>query len=218
MIETIVEETRGNEYSIKDISDNECASDNAAGVQFHKKNKKLLEVLTLLLAGPILPFIHFFEEKLADDKEFLQFKQYATTNSNIFYDFARYMSKNYIFYVNKADPNFSKSKNKLHTKPEFEKLLKENANNIFDARVIRRRFLEFVNKHMARALSEAPVNMNSKRISAQYVDPNVSQNFITGSGLQQEHSDNLMNPMRAEKYAKLPSSKFIKPMLKIVVM
>lgn len=36
-IETILEETRGNDYYAKDVSDNEVYySDNATGVQFHK--------------------------------------------------------------------------------------------------------------------------------------------------------------------------------------
>ena len=89
-IEAILEEIKGNKYSLNDISDNEYVSDNAQGVKFYRKHPQLLEVLSFLLAGVILPFVYYFKDKFLEDKNFIEFKKYATTNSNIFFDFARY--------------------------------------------------------------------------------------------------------------------------------
>ena len=154
---------------LKDISDNDISqSDNAIEVQFHKKEPKMLEVLSLQLAGAVLPFVHYFQPTLKD-KDFENFVKYATTNSNIFYDFARYISKNYIFYVSPTDAKSKKNpKNKRYTKREFARLLDEIYSNIFEPKVIRKRFLEFVNKHLARALSEAPMKLGSSKISEKY--------------------------------------------------
>lgn len=73
-------------------------SDNNIEVQFHKKEPKTLEVLSFQLASAILPFVHYFEDEITDS-DFDRFSQYATTNCNIFYDFARYISKNYLFNI-----------------------------------------------------------------------------------------------------------------------
>lgn len=74
-------------------------SDNAIDMQFHRKEGNMLEVLSILLSGAILPFIHYFEEQMRDT-EFYRFKQFATTNANIFWDFTRYLVKHYIFNSN----------------------------------------------------------------------------------------------------------------------
>ena len=60
-------------------------------------------MLSLQLAGSILPFVYYFEQQL-QDKDFDKFISYATTNWNIFFDFARFMSKNYIFVIDQDDP------------------------------------------------------------------------------------------------------------------
>lgn len=96
-------------------------SDNNIEIQFHKKEPKTLEVLSLQLAGAILPFVYYFEKEL-EDKDFETFTQYATTNSNIYFDFARFISKNYIFITNSEDPrgnciyqkHFSSQKEKIY--------------------------------------------------------------------------------------------------------
>lgn len=60
------------------------------------KDPKFLEVYSLQLAGAILPFVYYFGSTI-NDKDFIKFVKFSTTNSNIFYDFARYMAKNYVF-------------------------------------------------------------------------------------------------------------------------
>lgn len=56
------------------------------------KDPKWLQILTILLSNPILPFIAYIEDD-TEDEAFEIFKKYATTNPNIFYDFARYVNK-----------------------------------------------------------------------------------------------------------------------------
>jgi hypothetical protein len=54
-------------------------SDNNIDIQFHKKEPKTLEVLSLLLAGAILPFVYYFENQFYD-KDFENFTKFSTTN------------------------------------------------------------------------------------------------------------------------------------------
>lgn len=162
-------------------------------------------MLSLTLAGAILPFVIYFDPKFNEDKEFIQFKEFATTNVNIFYDFARYMSKNYIFYVDKSNPHFKKEDKNTSTyysSDELKDLLKDNFNNIFDPRVIRRRFLEFVNKHMARALSFAQLDKNAKRVSSKYTDHDLSQSYIMHHN-DDENRPSIQNPLKNNKSSKV---------------
>jgi hypothetical protein len=64
----------------KDASDMELSmSDNTVEIQFHKKEPKTLDVLSLVLAAAILPFVFYFENQF-DDKDFENFTKFSTTN------------------------------------------------------------------------------------------------------------------------------------------
>ena len=79
------------------MSDNDLSmSDNTIEHQFHKKDQKTLEVLSIQLASAILPYVYYYRQDTTDAK-FKEFEKYATTNINIFYDFARYIHKKYLF-------------------------------------------------------------------------------------------------------------------------
>lgn len=141
---------------------------------FINKDAKMLEVLSLLFAGAVLPFIYYFGNTV-NNKDFNKFVQYSTTNCNIFYDFARYMAKNYIFCDTPYSQNQKKSKDKnlLYSKQEFANLLEVNFSNIFESKMIRKRFIEFVNKHQARALSEVTLKKEAPKKSPSYNEASV---------------------------------------------
>ena len=70
------------------------------GYQYHRKDPKMLEVLSLLLAGAVLPFVYYLKRDLVDP-DFEKFTDYATTNCDIFFDFSRFVSKNICFVPRK---------------------------------------------------------------------------------------------------------------------
>ena len=96
-VNTIIEESKGKDFYLRDVSDYDIsASDNAIEFQFHKKEPRTLEVLSLQLAGTILPFISFCKDDEGEE-DYDTLVKLSTTNGNIFYDFARYINKNYLF-------------------------------------------------------------------------------------------------------------------------
>jgi len=79
-VNTILEETKGDDVYLKDISDNDISmSDNTIELQFHKKEPKTLDVLSVLLSSAILPFI-YYHHRGTREPEFDRFVKFATTN------------------------------------------------------------------------------------------------------------------------------------------
>ena len=70
---------------------------------FDKRDDKTLEILSVHYAGSILPLVYYFQDDMQDDEEFNIFFKNCTTNIHVFFDFARYMNKNYIFEINPRD-------------------------------------------------------------------------------------------------------------------
>lgn len=101
------------------------------------------------------------------------------------------MSKNYLFYTPSDGDGKSKrpNKNKRFTKAQFKDMLDHNYYSVFDSKVIRKRFLEFVNKHMARALSEAPLKAEPKHESPTYFEATGYKPPYLNTEFVQEYSD-----------------------------
>lgn len=70
--------------------------------KFTKNDLSLLYALEMLSSWAIYPYVVYFEGKpeVVEDEDFVQYYEYATINQDIFFDFARYLTKNYIFYEN----------------------------------------------------------------------------------------------------------------------
>lgn len=64
---------------------------------FHRKDKNMLNILGVYFSGAILPQVEYHLEDMGGDPEFDKFRSNAITNSEIFYHFARFMVRNYIF-------------------------------------------------------------------------------------------------------------------------
>lgn len=67
-----------------DVSDNDLSkSDNAMGMTFHRRDQTFLEVLSLQLSAPILPFIEHYQKNTGvamRSGQFKKFVEYSTTN------------------------------------------------------------------------------------------------------------------------------------------
>ena len=141
---------------------------------FERKDDIILSILGDLLAGAIIPLVLYLKEEAKGNQDFEMFMRYATTNHNIFYDFARYVSKNYIFennWITESSGKHTKNIFNLGTKErflnreEFKEAIKEIYPTIFEPKMIRRRFLEFVSRHEERALNRLPTRWDPSIIS-----------------------------------------------------
>lgn len=90
------------------------------------------------------------------------------------------MAKNYIFCETIYSKNSKKSKDKnfAYSKQEFANLLEENYSSIFESKIIRKRFIEFVNKHQARALSEVTLKKEAPKKAPSYNEPSVNLTVV----------------------------------------
>jgi hypothetical protein len=133
-------------------------------MQFSSKDPNMLRVLAYHFSSAILPLVEKFYSTLKGTK----YEKYATTNVNIFYDYARYICKNYLFYV----PNDQKRKKKNFTDREFASLMKNNYSYVFEPKVIRKKFIEFCSNDEGRALNDAPMKKEMMRKLRRFgVDP-----------------------------------------------
>ncbi|CAI2361781.1 unnamed protein product [Moneuplotes crassus] len=138
-----IDESYSRDCTEKDISFNE----NVGDAQYHKDDPFILEILSLIFSNAILPFISSCNVEYDDDFE--RFELFCTTNIRIFFDFARFICKNYLFKNNKE----SERKIQKLTKREFQKRIDDHFNLIFNPKQIRIKFMMFVNRHQDRALS-----------------------------------------------------------------
>ena len=90
-------EVKDKDAALKNLSDFEATvSEVFHDFRFYKREPHTLDVLSCQLSVAILPFILYLEKKIIG-KDFEKFRSNATTNPNIFKDFARYICKSYLF-------------------------------------------------------------------------------------------------------------------------
>jgi len=156
---------------------------------FHCKDENMRNVLATYFSGAILPFIEYHQIDIGEDPEFGKFKAFATNNCKIFYDFTRFMLRNYIF--NETSRTSMILKKERISKKEFITILEEAKDFIFQSKMVVKKFREFVNGHKKRALKKvAPEDLVEEKLD---------------SGLQPQNFRQLLKrkPLEEEKQARL---------------
>ncbi|CAI2384982.1 unnamed protein product [Moneuplotes crassus] len=115
-------------------------------VVFYNKDKKLLKVMAEIYASAIIPFIQITKQDLKMYKDFRDFELAATTNPQIFHDFSKFMACEYLFERDSVS-EYSGSSKRILNKKEFGELLLIKYKYVFEPRIIRRKFTEFVDSH-----------------------------------------------------------------------
>ena len=155
LIELILQENRENDSD--SLENHESCDD-----KFYKNDKKMLKTFSILFSWAIIPFIYYLQEDLGGDPEFDKFFDFSTTNWEIFFDFSRYMCKNYVFVVSQRNSKRKYfwinsnigAKKEYFKKKEFGALLRDSYTYVFESKSIRKKFLEFVHRHKERALTK----------------------------------------------------------------
>ena len=204
LVYTISREAKNEIGHNKDISDHDVsASDIDLDLKYYKREPNTLRVLSFLFSGAVLPFAHYFEDILKKN----DFSKYAISNSDIYFDFARFMCSNYIFNLSNSEEYPKKfKKKKQYTDREFMILLKKNYNYVFEPKSIRKKFLEFWNSDKERALKSTAKN-SSKNVLGSMVgvlesqDQSIHSNFFNVDDRLQDRES--VVKMKATKIAKL---------------
>ncbi|CAI2379750.1 unnamed protein product [Moneuplotes crassus] len=130
--------------------------------QFYRKDPITLEVLSILFSGAIIPFIQKCEVQLCGDEHFERLLNYATTNQNVFYHFAKFMLKNYIF-TSAHKRNRQKSKSVSYSPSKFQGKMTRSFQYFFEIKMIRKKFLYFAKSHRDLCLESSDIQIVNSR-------------------------------------------------------
>ncbi|CAI2382943.1 unnamed protein product [Moneuplotes crassus] len=140
LVKLVIEEAKKISY---DLNNSKVDTEN---YKFHRRDPATLEVLGVLFASAILPFINLLYEDLEGDEEFDHLVKNATTNSKVFIKFAKFMMKNYIF--SSSEKKERKKGQTVTYKPfKFKEKLANAFHYFFEIKTIRKRFLYFAMNH-----------------------------------------------------------------------
>lgn len=153
---------------------------------FYNRDPKMLKIFVLIFSGWILPFIEFTKEELNLQKDFRDFELSATTNPQIFTDFAKHIAQNFLFERDSISEYsgrhqnliFIGSRKRILTKKQFLAILKEEYRYVLEPKFIRQKFIEFVDQHETKAFKRPSIFARNQSIVPDSVNLSIRGNFL----------------------------------------
>ncbi|CAI2383191.1 unnamed protein product [Moneuplotes crassus] len=174
----------------KDLSSDQIDSSGVATAVYSCDHRDLLEVLASFLESSIIPFIEMCPDE-GDDKKYTRFIKRATDNNQVYYEYAKYLCKKYIFEEKKRNRKYQQHQNYEHennteiSREEFMQRIEVNSSIILDSRAIRGMFSEYLDKYWKKSMSKSSKESslskrNNKALKDQRVKLN-KENYLRNS-------------------------------------